>query len=539
MAPYLLDASLIHPGGTGGPVKMTRHPENSHPRPCASRRRRAAVLLCLLSLACATTKPGDVVEYRYFPAYDTYLPIMYRSWGHEAEARWVLRAPGDGELLEPPATAAEAAQRVEARASFERRQNAREMARSTALFPVMVLLALPAMALFIVLDPYLHHRMHEEAVERRRALEAFAGVPIRIEVRNPSGNAVPGSRVWAAAYPEHFADHLDAEGRRAFGVARPFTRMPTRRWLELETRHLPIHLGHRKSYRGSGINVGRVARSWGDTAHVREEEPGTIRWLSMMYESDAEHVDEGWRWKEPPSPRSLVLHVWAPGHAPARRWVKDARPGREVAVTVKLVPRPDVARVQALCRNFDATVHALAEAMHPGRLTGWIDEEVFGMELPRLEGWVGDARLPVYLRWNALQVIESLAEFGGGLITGRAQTAEARAALARAHLDGEAESPWSLRKGLIDWTWQVREGLEPHSMTRFYGDTPRWVDPISEARKLLAQGKRIDPGYPLLDQLRAALALNAGERERAVSLSRYMDDRLFLRVFHDGLDLSL
>ncbi len=515
-----------------------------------SRRRSGALLACLVALACATTKPGDVVEYRHFPAYDTYLPITRGARADRAEAGWVLRAPGNGEYLEAPASAAEAERRVRARASFERRQHAKELARDTVLFPVMVLASIAVLPLFILLDPIEHQLMEKRSDERRLARERFAGVPVRVEVRDPMGTPIPGARLWALTYPEWFGETPADEGRRSFAEWRHFTRMPTPRWLELETRHLPLYLGHRKTFGSGGFDLGEVARDYWplvrDFAHRREDEAGTIRWVSEMYEANAEHTDEGWRWKEPPSPRPLVLHVWAPGYAPAGRRIEDAHPGREVAVSIELVPRPDASQIQALHRDFDATLGTLDRAIHPMRLSRWrIDHEPFRAELRRLEDWAADDRLPGYFRWNALRVIESLAE--GGLTIGSIPASEARTALARArraaetlspYLDGEAMSPWSLRKGIQEWTRHVEGGLQPHEIPRFRAES-LWVSPIPEARELLAQGERIDPEYPRLGQLRAALALDAGDRESAVRFSRYMGDDLFFQVFHDGLQLEM
>jgi hypothetical protein len=91
-------------------------------------------------------------------------------------------------------------------------------------------------------------------------------------------------------------------------------------------------------------------------------------------------------------------------------------------------------------------------------------------------------------------------------------------------------------QGAPAWSWyaELEEWYRTPSRLRMED----WLVPLSShaasARDLLERGEVLEPGLPDLESLRAVIALEQGDRERAVQLSRFLAHSPYFALFHDG-----
>jgi hypothetical protein len=276
--------------------------------------RIALLILLVLIGGCAygPIKPQDVKEYRYFPEYRGYFPIVDQN----VRADWVLPeglTPEGKPDYTSPQTREEAEKRVKETANKEKVLHPKLTGSIAALLLppaqiLMVAVVVPGLIVSPVIVPMAEahekkvSRKKQQALEKKQQeLEKFAGVKVSIQVMDDKGNGIPDTRVIEVASPMDIPTFVDEEGSRSFAPVSYGLYALSPKTVELLARDLPAYPGDKES----------LADQKGDPS-------GTVKYTSLAVARFAQFTEKsGWQWARTPIPLTLSFIVWAPGFNPS------------------------------------------------------------------------------------------------------------------------------------------------------------------------------------------------------------------------------
>ena len=486
-------------------------------------------LLCLLP-SCASVRPGDVQEYRNFPEYGGYLPLVPDGKGHTVRADWVLPVEdADGRVtMKLPSTPEEAEQRVRSRARRERNTN-------IVLAPAWLLA--PFILIYNAVD---YSRSREDREKKPDRFLEFAGVKVDLRIVDPRGREIPDANVYELSSLSEFFSYADHQGARAFGPpARDFYE-PGQKLLALKAKYIPLYLGRSIAWKKGTT---RLLGSTDSSFHRAERGTGHIAYTSNAFWQFARYKDGSvWEWATAPGDMTLRFVAWAPGYDPKLYPVFGVKPKSTVTGKISLQPLPNSRKIQQAAKRFDAIIDILAQGEEKQVFNGlslnkplfinkwFFPEGEFESAKEQLFAWSKDADLPSYFRWNVYELLRSLRWVTyDEEIEAFLERNEARArTYSRSVIEGPS-SPWVFSEDL--WQWESNLCAGKGSSDGSNRLTPP-EEIVAEARSLLKRGEAIDPRDPRLQILRAAIVLGEGNRVRALPLLRTVDHNRFFELYY-------
>lgn len=466
-------------------------------------------------------RKGDIKEYRYFPEYDGYLPVVRGKELNEIQGDWLFLKDypktGDYALPQNPEGAD---RRIRERAHSER-------LRAAGMTPLCIVTLPITVPLTLIVEPIHHYYSepkHWKAREER--FRQAVGVEVAISVVDPQGKPIPDAMIREDHSLSEFLccplSYLDEKGHRSFRPPRYQPYAPKPDFYQLVARHVPIELGTMmRCAWGRGGQAGLKNHYAFD--HVTDS-AGRVRYTSSFYKRYAEYQSSQWRWKEPPPVVTYFFVVWAPGFGPVVRAVDGVQPGRNVELAVVLDPIPEHDRVSKVAREFLSLRDDFVKRC------GSLKEDRLNEMITRLQVWAADESLPSYLRLNAAEFLKSVQQYSWADLTGVLEDLEGTAASLSVFLEEGPRNPWRFKQEYLKWDTDL------HRLC--YGAYTSKAGTLSlteEARRLLSMGEGIDPGIPQLETLRAVIDLAEGRRLKAVVESRYMDHCEFFGLFYPDI----
>lgn len=487
------------------------------------------ILLCLLP-SCASVRPDDVQEYRNFPEYGGYLPLVPDGNRLTVRSDWVLPVKdSDGiESMALPSSPEEAERRVRIRARTERNTN-------IAMAPAWLLV--PFSLIYNAVEYSLSREDREEKKER---FHKFAGVKVDLRIVDTRGTEIPDASVYEPSSLYAFYTYADHAGLRAFGPPARDYYVPGQKLLALKATYLPIYLGRSIEWKkGETRLLGRTDYSF----HRAERGTGHIVYTSDAFWLFARYKDGSvWQWAT--APRDMTLHViaWAPGYDPKHYSVSGVKPKSTVTGEISLQPLPNNRKIRRAAKRFDAIIDILALGEEKSVFNGlslnkplyinkwFFPPGEFEAAKEQLFAWSEDAGLPPYFRWNVYELVRSVrwVTYDEEIEAFLERNEERAKTYSRTVREGPS-NPWIFSEDLRQWESNLCPGKGSSAESDRF--TPS-AKVISEARSLLKRGEAIDHRDPRLQILRAAIALADGDRARALPLLRYVDHHYFFELYY-------
>ena len=265
---------------------------------------------------------------------------------------------------------------------------------------------------------------------------------------------------------------------------------------------------------------------------------GKVTYISLAAGRFAHYLEreKKWSWARNPTPLTIHFVVWAPGFKPFIHSVSNINPGDKVSLTAILEQLPDRERMEGVLNEYENTLNLIPKAIKPDT-TGdrslrtlsaqTVDKSLRTQIAQTLEHWVNDETLPSYFRWNAYELFETIATVLSPEIQQKAKSSTPYLA------DGPT-NPWRLQGRYENLLHSRFTRLEAGKVYNDYGYKALSPTPqiVAEATDLLSKFEAIDPKTPELDNLRAVIVLAKGDKERALSLSRYLNHYHFFTLFY-------
>ena len=298
---------------------------------------RIVSLLILISMGgCTygTIKPDDVKEYRYFPEYRGYFPVVNST----VRPDWVLPmgvTPEGKPDYSSPTTRAEAEKRFKETADKGKVLHPKLSGglAELLLYPATILTVAVVVPGIIIAplvvpeeeSPWTSEKRRNEIKQqqtkiRQQQLEKFMGIKIRIQAIDTERNGVPDLRIIEVASPMDIATFNDNEGNRSFAPSRylPYTLSPST--LELLARDLPTYPGDKESL-----------------IDQRGDKSGNVMYTSLAFARFGPYSKKGaWQWVRHPIPLTLSFIVWAPGFEPLVYTATNVNYGDTLNATISL-----------------------------------------------------------------------------------------------------------------------------------------------------------------------------------------------------------
>ena len=485
------------------------------------------ILLLVVVGGCAygDIKPEAVKEYRYFDEYKGFLPIEQVSPVEynppRIRADWVLPviAP-DGKLdYTPPFTREEAEQRVKNAANREK-----------TLHPIMAFpIGFALSPILLPIGEYYAHRQPEKVnQEQLRQLEQFAGIEIRLFISDASGMGISGARVLELVSPKEVPVFANQAGLRSFAQPTFHSYQFEKRTIDLTALHLPIFLGTVKEFDGQ---VGHKDM----TFNQRANRYGKVTYTSPAAGRFAHYLEKEkkWSWARNPTPLTMHFIIWAPGFKPLIHSVSNIKPREQINLTTVMEELPDRAKMERVLNEYEKTLNLIPKAIKPvvlPRVTT-VDKSLRTQIAQTLEHWINDETLPSYFRWNAYDLFRTIATVLSPEIQEKAKSFTPC-------LTESPTNPWRLQRRYENLVYAKITRLEAGKVYSDYAykawaPTPQFVGEVAD---LLSKFEAIDARTPELDNLRAVIAVSKGDKERALSLSRYLNHYHFFTLFY-GLNV--
>lgn len=513
------------------------------------------LLGALILTSCAITKTSDVSEYRYFAEYGGYFPITENESNEKSvHADWVIPVKNpEGELnFEPPSSAEKAYERVKDR---EVRERWTDVAR-TALAPVALVFWMPGV---VGITEYYGHVYPEKLEkEKRKKLEAFAGIQVDILITDEQGRPVPGAFVHESVYPVEYPIYTDKLEKRSFSPPKVLSYYPAPEWLESKVQNVPILLSEERS-----IRRGHYSTTFGRKSYIFDttsDKSGHARYTSLGFSRYTKYLDDdGWKWVRQTKPLDFNFIVWAPGYSTTTSSVQNVGAGKKISLSITLKALPDKDLQQKAYNEFHEKTRQLLDAISFKTFGGWsADTKSVNKIVSTFDLWIKDESLPPYIRWNASEVLKQVSKEGyifGEELSGKATSIMEQNYSLIMQLTpcvGEKTNSitaWDVPGLISGWLSSLPRsgGIKPHKLKYDYGyksyqlvvkrDKTILFDPVIEAKNLITEIEAVDPSYPELEILRTALALKEGNQAKALKLSRLLEHHYFFRMYYDNLDV--
>jgi hypothetical protein len=492
-------------------------------------------VILLLLTACATNiRSGDVKEYRYFPEYDGYMPVVLTERKRlEVHPDWVLPATGaDGKTnLQLPSTAEQAKAIVTARTRKEQWQNA-------ALVPVQVLASPLILPAFLVADPIDHALMDKRKRDKNVSFVKFAGVKLNIRITDEKGRPVSSAQVHELPANLVYHDYTDVSGKRSFAAPKVrYYNVPTR-VVKMRSRYLPVSLGRGNNqeapnYMGYGSERYATKRAQNNNKE--------IAYVSQHFTPYTYYTKQGgWKWLQSPGSQTLYLVAWAPGYIPRFLSIAGVQPKTTITRSLKLKPLPNRRKMQRVAEQLNILLDDMFQGKYVRVYQGLsLDKPLVirkwtlpGNKLAtinrQLVAWLEDKRLPSYFRWNIYQILVDVARYTQDADSIRyKERFEKRAKKWFPYLGDGPLNHWRFIKELSHW--RVR-------YCNYRSEPPRRAATgranAAKVRGLLKTGEALDANNPYLDELRVSLALANGQRTQALSLAKHLDHADYFDYFY-------
>lgn len=490
------------------------------------RDQRLFLLILLLAVVggCAygDIKPEAVKEYRYFDEYKGFFPIEQVSPVEynlpRIRADWVLPVIAPDGMLDytPPSTREEAEQRV---------KNAAD--REKTLHPILTFpIGLALSSILLPVGEYYAHREPEKVnQEQLRQLEQFAGIEINFFVTDASGTGISGARILELVSPKEVPVFANQEGVRSFAQPTFYSYPIEKRTVELTALHLPIFLGTIEEFHGQ---LGHKDTTFNQT--VNRFGKGSYTSLAAGRFAHYLEREKKWSWARNPTPLTMHFFVWAPGFKPFIHSVSNINPGDKLNLTAILEQLPNRARIEKILNEYETTLKLIPKAVKPETFNT-IDKSLRSKITQTLEDWINDETLPSYLRWNAYDLF-------GRVATVLSPEIQEKAKSLTPCLAESPTNPWRLQGRYENFIYSRFTRLEAGKESigyRYRALTPT-PQIVGEAVDLLSKFEVIDPKIPELDNLRVVITFAKGDKERALSLSRYLNHYHFFTLFY-GLNV--
>lgn len=517
---------------------------------CRKQVRRGAAAAVLLLAGCASASSHRPVrEFREFPEYGGFLPVDVDG---DVLPQLVVpvRAADGSENWTLPASAEEARQRLERSDAGERMDPVLAGVGAAALYP----LALGALFL-----GYAFGGNSEK--ELARFLEEH-GVPVELRVSDPDGRPIAGARVRECPASITLPSYSPSSGRRSLRPVGQRTWTPGATLLHELARHLPVPLGREIEVEERNDNqIVETRYELGERDRFSQAvggDEGLVRYVSLAASPAGSLASApGLGRADAQASAGLHLLVWAPGFEPTVVSAGSITPRVALHLDATLQPAADGARVREACARLRTAVDAVPGAVDVKLLSASVDGEPLIAALRAAQEIAQDASLPGWLCWNAREILADLAaavpeltrQHSGNILGKKGSRKEADEEAERSEklleqlpdrgspwLADDDANPWTLDEALERWIGAaMRAGIDPAP------EGPRHATQgqlLAEARGLLARGEAIDPTFPGLEPLRAALALAAGDRTAALEHAWLLDSGQYFRLFYGALRAS-
>lgn len=515
-----------------------------------------------------TYKYGKVDEYRQFPEYKGYLPVSEKK----VRADWVISVYKGNYLWDYnlPQSTNECEQLVKKNTETSELNPKADSAVKIGTAVTLPLTIIPILSLLMVaeatgdvMEPdrcesayceYYGH-LYPQITERRKdhkdcqknILKDMLGIRIKIKVTDNNGGAIPDASIYEIVSPIEIPLYGISKEDRSFSSPNTFSSYILKEtMLNLIANHLPIL--YTSKIISSDIFAGND-----DIFNFTSNQNGEVEYTSM---ADIRYIrysaKNGWYWARNPLPLHVNLITWAPGFKPNVYSIKDAKPKDQYDINIQLVPLSDSLNIQKIYSEF---LKSLRMKIHSDILSS----NVYCRINPSIESikevtstlvkWIEDEKAPTYIRWNAYSMLNSLtnemntckekydSRKGKGLfddlpilspeytekcmiLEDATTKVEDKVKLLTPYLSDSKYNPWRLKNEYENLMKDVREkGIN--------------TDIVSNARRLLAAGESIFPGYPEFDNLRTIIALSENKKEQALKYSLYLEHHEYFRLFYD------
>lgn len=495
-----------------------------------SLQRYVAVLLFTALLSSCATWGRNVItytmkkEFREFPEYAGFLPVAPVGSTRIVAAEWVLPAPvkAGPQAYDLPKTAEEAERIVDARAKKDRN----EKISTIPLQAAGTVVGIALYPLFIISEPF-HHAgapQHEKTSPDIRSEHLNADIDI--QVNGPDGRGVSGVQYLEIASPLRFKTYLNGAGKRSFAPLGSEPYPVDSRLAALLAKHLPIHLGRYFVQRpGVSIPLGSVEHPF---RFQRADASGRIRFMSKAAQAGRQgESGDGTAGSAVPGPSPHVI-IWAPGYHPAVHTVMPARAGTDAQTIIALQPLENRDAVIAASAAFEDMLAALEQKYSVSLFRKTEKEDTLRSMAGQMRSWIMNKDLPGYFRWNVHQVLASRVVRNDAPFEAVFKETAPLAAELGPFLEPGEQNPWALNDAYSQWRSRIRSAQysgKPFSAEEFESIA-------DDARALFARAEPVVPGYPLLNDLRVAIASYEGDREQALQLSRYMGHDAFFYLYY-------
>lgn len=373
-----------------------------------------------------------------------------------------------------------------------------------------------------------------------KQLEEFVGIKVKIQIVDESGAPIPNARIIEMTTPVEVPIFVNKDGIRTFAPPEihSYTLYDTR-MLKLIAEHLPICLLSVKEF--------YLVRGCRDTFDQRADVSGKAIYTNLSAGRFARYSEKEkkWYWQRSQPPLALSFIVWSPGFKPSIYTFPDVKVGDEINLTAILESLPDRFKVEKIISEFEHVLNCIPKAIDIKAYKTKIDAQAVKDITKKLEGWIQDESLPSYIRWNAYKLLEQISYF---LSSDKALKKEVKSLLGMFKKESESltpylvdspYNPWRLKERYEKLFFEPITTIETGKIYELYEYKEVKIESkvVNEAQDILSKALDLNPNIPELDNLRVIIALSEGDRERALSLSRYLPHRHFFRLFY-GLSLS-